>query len=40
MHPNMKEKTAPLGGRSFLLMVEVARIELASGSASQSGLHA
>ena len=39
MHSNMKEKR-PARGRSFLLMVEVARIELASGSASQSGLHA
>jgi hypothetical protein len=34
------KKTAPLGGRSLLRLVEVARIELASGSAPQSGLHA
>jgi len=35
-----QKETAPLGGRSLLRLVEVARIELASGSTRQSGLHA
>jgi len=31
---------APLGGLSWRVMVEAARIELASGNTTQSGLHA
>jgi hypothetical protein len=34
------KKNGPTRGPSFLVMVEVARIELASGSVPQSGLHA